>query len=501
MGQCDAGQITTIHVFIFVPLLCVCGASLLPALNPFFGTAMANSTPADTTQLEVEALRAPSPQACAKLLVGRRAAEKACGAATTAPVSRRRPIAGLGRRKLTDAIMQGFVVGNTAAQSLLGPQDAAALAAATPVRLLYLGVGDVRNPLSALCQLPHSAAVVVHVNDTSAVVLARNVLMLAVASVGTPEAVAAAIAMWCDAELTSEHHSIVVTTLQRLLTSPSPSPSPTAPAAAAAAATAAATTSPGAAVLPWLVVEGGSQGTLVQCWRAWLSLATSVPLADARKRRQAALRTSSSVGHGRVGASDAWIQVGVSSRPPIAVATPAVKHGKKGRKGGKKKKKKNGKGRGTGNAGPPGAGGGGAGSGVVPEYGTTHLNPTLFHPFTLAWLDMQGPAGAFHGLDRFEAGSAAFAAALHAAWTPLLRGWAQRVATVRWHVWVDECTSMLRRLDAGTLFHAIDTSNVMDYVGLYVHRRAWLGVGCWVLGVGCWVLGVGCWVLGVGCCG
>ena len=334
------------------------------------------------------------------------------GAGSSASVGAGREVTvGLGRRKLADKVMGCFLVGNTIAQALFTAEEGTRLWESTAgaadsqrcARLLYVGVGDVRNPLSALANLPAGAQSEVHMNDTADVVLARNAVMLAVATgLGTSGAgdIPAAIAMWSDALLSEKVATAVHAALTQLAAGELPA---------------------------WLKLRAGCSARLVRCWASWLAMTASVTSKRARTTRDATLQAdAANAGHGRAGASKLWRLFGVSSVPVSKKALPPK------------------------------------------------ANVTLLHPVSGEFLETQGPAGAFAGLDRLTAGKPRFAEAVQAAWTPLLTSWATRVhaGAVEVHLWLTEGTGLLTGAVTGdslpTGFHAIDTSNVMDYVGLYV---------------------------------
>ena len=116
------------------------------------------------------------------------------------------------RRKLFDRAMSVFLVGNTHARQLFTEHEVRELEAAKdwsrPLRLLYLGVGDPRNPLASLNQLPTRQPVEFHLNDFSPVVLARAIVLLSLACAGeereATSAGNAATAVWSDAKLRFE---------------------------------------------------------------------------------------------------------------------------------------------------------------------------------------------------------------------------------------------------------------------------------------------------------
>ena len=115
----------------------------------------------------------------------------------------------LSRRKLFDRAMSVFLVGNTHARQLYTEQEAKELAiattTATPLSFLYMGVGDPRNPLASLVQIPLHRPVWFHLNDFSAVVVSRAIVLLAMAAAGgedgAEEASLAATDVWSDARL------------------------------------------------------------------------------------------------------------------------------------------------------------------------------------------------------------------------------------------------------------------------------------------------------------
>lgn len=92
------------------------------------------------------------------------------------------------RRKLIDEVMGGFLIGNTFARSLVTPSEAQAIAdQSTRVhddvtfKFLWIGVGDIRNPLTTLSSIPTKCRADLHFNDTSSMVLARDIVVLMLA--------------------------------------------------------------------------------------------------------------------------------------------------------------------------------------------------------------------------------------------------------------------------------------------------------------------------------
>ena len=111
--------------------------------------------------------------------------------------------------------MSGFVVGNTNARGI-DPAYLDVTQERGRMNILYLGVGDMRNPLTTVHSLDakikdnrdfpkgRTLRICLHLNDMNTIVLARNAVFLLLAvhatCIGTVEqATAAAIALWSDA--------------------------------------------------------------------------------------------------------------------------------------------------------------------------------------------------------------------------------------------------------------------------------------------------------------
>ena len=117
----------------------------------------------------------------------------------------------LARRKLWDASLSGFLVGNTCARALITEEEGSARGrgevdddygadgdgsaassgsasssssstahprAALPLEILYIGVADLRNPLTTLLNVPPGRPVTLHLNDSCPLALARCVALL-----------------------------------------------------------------------------------------------------------------------------------------------------------------------------------------------------------------------------------------------------------------------------------------------------------------------------------
>ena len=152
----------------------------------------------------------------------------------------------LPRRKCFDASLSGFCIGNTFANSLVNADDVATFAGGGTHRFLWVGVGDVRNPLTTLDAIGDvSSKIELHLNDVSAFVLARNAVILAVAVLPTvgrcdDDRDDIATAVWCDTKLGDRAHEGLRAALEELLRER--------PA--------------------WLRISGGSD-TILAHWRAW----------------------------------------------------------------------------------------------------------------------------------------------------------------------------------------------------------------------------------------
>ena len=167
------------------------------------------------------------------------------------------PPVALGRRKLVDEVMAGFLIGNTAARAVMATEDvpapapSASGAGLSPVRLLFCGVGDVRNALTTAEALQPGVMprpIEVHLNDISVATLARDAVLLHLAvSAGA----AVSTAVWSDAQLAPAEGADLRASLRALCEARPP---------------------------PWLVfppAENDAYGTLAacrECWRAWLEM-------------------------------------------------------------------------------------------------------------------------------------------------------------------------------------------------------------------------------------
>jgi hypothetical protein len=228
-------------------------------------------------------------------------------------------IIGSARRKLLDSCMSTFLIGNTHARSLLPAAAAAAImrqgaAPAPPVtRLLFIGVGDVRNPLTTLLSLTPPPGggplfpVELFLNDLSPVTLARGVVLLALAcppagagAEANARAAAAATAVWSDALLEPWVAQALAETLSALAAGRAPA---------------------------WLAVDERSLSRLLPIWRAWLRFGLG---AERVLRVRDAVLAVPGAGHGRAGCSVQWRRFGVSSADCLAGQRLAAEGGGEG---------------------------------------------------------------------------------------------------------------------------------------------------------------------------
>ena len=82
------------------------------------------------------------------------------------------------RRKLNDNVMSEFLIGNTFARTLLTKEEANLVDEHSILKLLWVGCGDIRNPLTTLKMLKKNQKVHLFFNDISIVTLARDILLL-----------------------------------------------------------------------------------------------------------------------------------------------------------------------------------------------------------------------------------------------------------------------------------------------------------------------------------
>ena len=302
------------------------------------------------------------------------------------------PFGPLTRVKLYGEILAEFLIGNTFARSLISEKDMGHCGGRksgrqeAAVHLLWVGVGDVRNPLLTLSGLSRNRCYALHLNDVSPVTLARDAVILAMGATRVEDA----IAVWSDSVLNAETHRRLQKTLRDLLDNKY-------------------------SYLDFSAAEG------LQCyWRSWLEHAHS---PDALSRVRSRALGVKGAGHQRVGVSESWRRLGVASS-------------------------------------------------AEGDEQCSYSNPTLYDLIdedAPKYLELQGPGAAFANLVG-DIGSKEFAESLAKAWTPLLKSsWQQRVAAKRVtvHFYLGDCAAFLQRPDFASKFAAIDTSNVMDYTGMW----------------------------------
>ena len=308
---------------------------------------------------------------------------------------------GLARRKCFDNVMGEFLIGNTFARSLVSPEEAQKFTGST-FKFLWTGVGDLRNPLTTLSNLPsgdRAKNVQLFMNDISPVTFARNIALLALV-VGSPghdkSALNSFVAIWSDSLLEKSIFFALKRALRYLLGLK--------------------------AFPPWLQVSPETWAVCVKHWKAWESKAERMKpkLVGARK---AALKGNGG-GHGRAGAVHGWNVHGVSSR-------------------------------------------------LYSKSRDTYVNPTMYDFVTegeIRYLECQGPAGSFSSLPDPKKNGEKFASSLFEAWRPLLASFQEYVKNgllLCCFKIGDGLRIMRSAAKKGTKFHAIDSSNIMDYVGLW----------------------------------
>ncbi|GBG29830.1 Phosphatidylinositol 4-phosphate 5-kinase 1 [Hondaea fermentalgiana] len=369
------------------------------------------------------------------------------------------------RRKLVDRIMASFVIGNTHGRALWTSQEASARLCngheaashlrkrrkrdnssaknigdiATneeDLRFLYLGVGDLRNPLKTLHELEVAAlselaqeswlqgernkiSVSTHhahfvLNDASTLTLARDAALLLAAVSDEPNAIEAATALWCDALVTAPERSRLDTALDILLDAD-------------------------AQALPkWLTLDQETRNLLEPHWRAWRKSDAQFD-SDQEFRVAAIRRFGDGAGHGRAQTSQSWLETGVSSRSANRVQSLQASD-----------------------------------ESFVPNpllYDFVSTAPPSSAQTSPLFIDSQGPTGAFSELANLKPGGTALAQVLGSCWRPLWSSLRQAVArgAVSIELVAGDCIDLLsrHRFGARRCYAAIDTSNVADYVGLW----------------------------------
>ncbi|KAJ8605305.1 hypothetical protein CTAYLR_002328 [Chrysophaeum taylorii] len=170
---------------------------------------------------------------------------------------------GLARRKLHDASMRSFLVGNTRARALTSRGK----------RFAWLAVGDLRNVLETV-RLTEEEVVDLSLNDASGLVAARNLLMVRLA---LRREDAAAVAVWCDAFVSPRCLAVVREELA--------------------------------------AIRRGRAGRVA---RLWLDL--DMDVGTARAKRSEALGVEGS-GHAVAGASASWRASGASTSESLTAKT------------------------------------------------------------------------------------------------------------------------------------------------------------------------------------
>jgi len=311
------------------------------------------------------------------------------------------------RRKLLDGILAGFVVGNTNARSLVTKAEAKGFAAsgAEEVSLLFLGVGDVRNPLKtvhALWNAGFGGKIRICVNDACVMTLARDLVLLRLIE---RKEFDAAIQIWSDALLSEETYKILKKTLATLRDE----------------ATNSSTTS-----MSLFRFKGGSKipEALVSHWISWFEAAPDFDEGLTR-RTETLERMGNMKGHGRTGVSQFWIKYGASSRLSCELTK------------------------------------------------LTCVNPTLYDFLSTQrprYVDGQGPSAAFACLEQAHVGTAAFQQFLCFTWTTIMTPFHELAQSgrIELNIVAGDCMKEILIESFGMKgFDAIDTSNLIDYVGIW----------------------------------
>lgn len=129
------------------------------------------------------------------------------------------------RRKVFDRGMQSFSLGNTPAMNVFHSADLdaipephieltdamaasdGALSAAVNslLRVLFIGVGDIRNPLCFLQDANTTRPVEIHMNDIAVPTLARDLVLFKICRSGNTGDLAS---VWCNALLSPEQYAL-----------------------------------------------------------------------------------------------------------------------------------------------------------------------------------------------------------------------------------------------------------------------------------------------------
>lgn len=371
--------------------------------------------------------------------------------------------------------MSNFIIGNTHCRSLWTEKEAAARLqslrekqhAAKKQRFqyrqeaiqtstcsfLYLGVGDLRNPLKTLWVLANAADASQDdedecsrdtngksstkndsvsnsgndinarfvLNDAATMTLARDAaLLVAAVQSGKPQATTA---LWCDALVEESERKILNTALESLLGLYQEKEDANNQALKIAASG-----------LAWLHFDKETFLALAPHWRAWR--ASAINFDKNQELRKAAMkRFGDGAGHGRAKTSHSWVKLGVSTRVN-----------------------------------------------AENEFATMVPNPLLYDFTDNAttpedqngqprFVDSQGPSGAFTEVAGEEAGTATFAEVLNRCWNPLWKTLCEYVKAGK--LLIDlvagDCIELLTKNRFGEKreYAAIDTSNVSDYVGIW----------------------------------
>jgi len=94
------------------------------------------------------------------------------------------------------------------------------------------------------------------------------------------------------------------------------------------------------------------------------------------------------------------------------------------------------------------------------------LNPLLFDLSSCQYMEVQGPGASFSALEPFTIGTTEFAQTLFNCWDVLFSNFRNR-SNVAFHFVVGDCVMLGLGGQLGCGYDVIDTSNLMDYLGLW----------------------------------
>ena len=310
------------------------------------------------------------------------------------------------RRKLNDNVMSEFLIGNTFARTLLTKEEANLVDEHSILKLLWVGCGDIRNPLTTLKMLKKNQKVHLFFNDISIVTLARDILLLTMLTFNYDDhhgedkstLYDVVISIWGDLLLTSKAKLLLNKTIKQLLTLKS---------------------------FPiYLNITNDTWKSCCMHWKVWLTKNDSKSTKELVKIRQSKInKNKKNIGHGRAGVSTSWKKYGMSTQ-------------------------------------------------MYTKDLHICINPTFFNFFVngnVECLETQSTSGSFRNLGNPN-NEKKFNENLKIVWYPLYDRFISSIKNASLRIFFKHGDGLKAVQDAylrGTKFHAIDTSNVMDYVGVW----------------------------------